>query len=556
MEQQGYYINNSYNNGDFGDRKLYSAALYMRFSRDDGQACDSSSITTQKMMLEKYCGDNGYRIYDSYVDDGYTGLNFNRPDFQRMLDDIENGKVNLVITKDLSRLGRDYIQTGYYSEVFFVERQVRYIAVNDGIDTLKADNDIAPFKNILNNLYSKDLSKKVKTAIRQRFMSGMFCRGQAPYGYKKDPNARSTIVIDGEAAGVVREIYRLVLDEGKGILAVMNTLNERKVLTPSAYKAEHGDVRFARYHQKRESDKHRWCIATVAKILRDRMYVGDLVGCKSETVNYRAKKKRNLPYGKHLIVENTHEPIVSREDFERAREILKGRHRPSRHIVDNLFRSIIYCGKCGRRMVLATHEIKHLGGTKRTRSLYRCFNHFVNPAECEKFNYIYHDDVKEQVWKSVKRVLNLMQSDGSSLEAVRKRIDGKGNSDKLIAERVKIGKRLNTLTTMLRKMYEDYAAERLDEIGYQGLLAGCQAEKKTLTERVATIASELGKTGNREESIKRLKDIAAGYADSAELTAEIVHKLIERIEIYSPKNLGKDEVREINIIYRFVNANL
>jgi hypothetical protein len=286
------------------------------------------------------------------------------------------------------------------------------------------------------------------------------------------------------------------------------------------------------------------------------MYVGDLVGCKSETVNYRVKKKKNLPYDQHLIVENTHEPIILREDFERVHEILKGRYRPSRHVVDNLFRSIIYCGKCGRRMVLATHVIKHLGGTTRTRSLYRCFNHFVNPAECEKFNYIYHDDIKEQVWQSVRRVLKLMQSDDSSLEVVRKRIDGKSNSDKLNAERAKIEKRLNALTTIVRKLYEDYAAERLDESGYQGLLAGYQAEKKTLTERITAIALELGKTGSREESLKKLKDIAAEYADSTELTAEIVHKLIERIEIYSPKNLGKDEVRELNIIYRFINTNI
>jgi len=193
MEQQGYLTNNLIN-ADNG--KLYNAALYMRFSRDDGQAADSSSITTQKMMLEKHCEDNGFKIYDSYVDDGYTGMNFDRPGFQRLLNDIDNGKVNLVITKDLSRLGRNYIQTGYYSEIFFRERGVRYIAINDGFDSVKSDNDIAPFKNILNNMYSRDLSRKIRSAIRQRFMHGLWFSGQKPYGYKRDPNNKNRLVPD------------------------------------------------------------------------------------------------------------------------------------------------------------------------------------------------------------------------------------------------------------------------------------------------------------------------------------------------------------------------
>ena len=556
MEQQGYLINSNYNNGTPVANRLYNAALYMRFSKDDGKTCDSSSIETQKMMLEQYCKDNGFRIYASYVDDGFTGLNFDRPDFQRLLNDIDENRVNLVITKDLSRLGRDYIQTGFYSEVFFQERNVRYIAVNDGIDTLKADNDIAPFKNILNNLYSKDLSKKVKSAIRQRFQNGMFCRGQAPYGYKKDPNDRNKIVIDEEAAGVVREIYRLVLDEGKGILAVMNTLNERKILTPSAYKAEHGDVRFARYHQKRESDKHRWCVATTAKILRDRMYVGDLVGMKSETANYRTKKKRNLPYDRHVIVENTHEPIISREDFNRARELLKGRHRPSTHNAENLFRGILCCKSCGRRMILATHVIKQKGNTTDKRSLYRCFNHNVNIHECPTFNYIYYHHLKERVWESVKCVLNLMQSDEAAFNTLRKRIAGQNNSEKLTAEKAKIEKRLAALTTIIRKLYEDYAAERLDEKGYQSLLAGYQAEKKTLTERLTAIAAEFGRTSGNEKNLKKLRLFAATYADSTELTAELVHKLIERIELSPPQVKYHHETREMNIIYRFIQTTL
>jgi len=206
MEQQGYRNPNqnyssSYNQYEglydqCGNDKIYFAAAYMRFSRDDGQTYDSSSIQTQTMMLEKFCEEHGFRIYGFYKDDGYTGLNFDRPDFQRMLRDIESGKVNLVVTKDLSRLGRDYIQTGNYIENYFVDKNIRYIAINDGVDTLKQDTDFVPFKNIFNNLYSRDISRKIKSAKHQRALRGMFITSYPPYGYKKNPEDKSRLIID------------------------------------------------------------------------------------------------------------------------------------------------------------------------------------------------------------------------------------------------------------------------------------------------------------------------------------------------------------------------
>lgn len=190
------------------NQEKYSVGLYCRLSQDDGVQGDSSSIQTQKMILEKYCKENNFNIYSTYTDDGYSGLNFNRPSFQRLLTDIEQGKVNLVITKDLSRLGRDYIQCGYYTEVYFPTKGVRYIALNDAIDTDKENNDLAPFKNILNDMYSKDISRKVKSAIRHRAMKGIFVGSNAPYGYTKDPNDKHKLIIDNETAPVVRRIFK------------------------------------------------------------------------------------------------------------------------------------------------------------------------------------------------------------------------------------------------------------------------------------------------------------------------------------------------------------
>lgn len=208
------------------EQTIYSTAVYCRLSKDDEQAGESVSIETQKMMLENFCHERGFPIYAIYADDGYSGLNFNRPAFTRLLEDIDNGKVNLVITKDLSRLGRDYIQTGYYTDVYFSRKRVRYIAVNDGIDTNRDDNDIAPFKNILNDMCAKDLSRKVKSAKRQRAYKGYYISAQAPYGYKVDSTNRNRLIVDEEAAAVVKEIFCLSL-AGNSLSQISRILTAR-----------------------------------------------------------------------------------------------------------------------------------------------------------------------------------------------------------------------------------------------------------------------------------------------------------------------------------------
>ncbi len=334
----------------------YSAAIYCRFSKDDGRAEDSSSIHTQKMMLEKYCMEQGYSIYEVYIDDGYSGLNYDRPDFQRLLNDIDSGKVNLVVTKDLSRLGKDYIQTGYYTDIYFQRKKVRYIAVNDNVDTQKADNDIAPFKNILNDMYSRDLSRKVKSAKRQRAYSGYYISAQPPYGYKVDPSDRNHLIIDEQPAAVVKEMFRLAI-AGNTLSQISRILTERKIITPSAYKAQNGDTRFSRYHENGQSP-FGWCYQTVRAILKDQVYTGDMVNHKFEIVNYKTKERAAVPEEERIIVANRHEPLVSREDFERVQQILAYRHKPRKHDFDNVFKDLTFCAECGYRMTLMMKPLK------------------------------------------------------------------------------------------------------------------------------------------------------------------------------------------------------
>ena len=554
MEQQGYNLFELLNNNP--KRKTYSAALYLRFSRDDGQANDSSSIQTQKLMLEKYCKDYGYKVYDIYIDDGYTGLNFDRPDFQRLMRDIDNRNVNLVITKDLSRLGRDYIQTGDYIENYFADNNVRYIAINDGVDTARADsNDFMPFRNIINNMYSRDISRKIKSALRQRAISGMFIKGNAPYGYKNTKENKHQLVIDEEPAEVVKLIFRLFL-EGKNRGQITRILKDSRIKIPCAYKAERGFKGMAaRLRGKTEEWSYKWRLSTIRNILINRMYVGDMVNHRFEVPNYRSKRVVAIPKDEYIIVENTHEAIISREDFNETQKLLALVHRPPKVAKDNIFQGKIICA-CGTALVMGRHKIKSVDNSVRPVSYYRCMNRYRNPDKCTKYNYIYFDDICEQVSKSLKRVIRLANDDGAVFELVQKKAAKQSDRETILAEKSKIDNRLSILTSMVRRLYEDSVSGLLDSENYQNLLSGYQKEQKALKEHLEVLDEKNGKTDNNKENYNKLNAIVAEYADFTELSKEMIYKLIERIELSYPKKEDGKINQEINIFYKFINEAL
>ncbi|HBT65105.1 MAG TPA: hypothetical protein DEB10_10650, partial [Ruminococcaceae bacterium] len=351
------------------DNQIYRAALYCRLSKDDDdRSGDSSSIKTQKSLLERFCLEHNYLIHDFYVDDGYSGLNFERPDFQRLLTDIDSGKVNMVITKDLSRLGRDYIQTGYYTEIYFAKKHIRYIAVNDAFDSNRDDNDFAPFRHILNDMYAKDLSRKVKSAKRQRALNGLYISSQAPFGYKPCPDNRNLLIVDEPAAEIIRRIFALSL-AGESAKSIANTLTSESIVTPGVYKYQQGDTRFARYLT---DGQKKWCFETVQTILKDRVYIGDMVNHKAEVANYKTKQRVMLPEDERIVVENTHESIVSREDWQAVQRLVHARHRTPHHNFENLFRGLIFCSDCGSRLCMGTKT----RGEKYYHH-YRCSTHYL-----------------------------------------------------------------------------------------------------------------------------------------------------------------------------------
>ena len=554
MGQLGLIFNQNNLNGL--PNKQYNAALYLRFSKDDGKLSDNSSIVTQEMTLTRFCADNGYAVYDIYKDDGFTGLNYDRPDFQRLLGDIESGKVNLVITKDLSRLGRDYIQTGYYTEIYFAERNVRYIAVNDGVDTIKVDNDIAPFKNILNDMYSRDISRKIKAAIRQRAMKGMFINSHAPYGYKKHPEDKNRLAIDEEAAETVKEIFRLAL-EGKGSNTIVKILTGRRILIPSAYKVTQGITSYNRYNKCNSTEyDYRWKYATVLHIMRNRIYTGDMINHRKEIANYKTKKVVKVPKERQIIVQNTHEPLIDREDFERVQALMTARHTPVKRKHDNIFRGILFCSDCGHRLSLIIQHLKAKGKEIRKKHCYRCNNHYKNREACPYNHSIYHDDLYCEVLSDIKRMIKAVMDDDGLLAEALKRVEGQNGNDKQAAEKGKLETRLNALATIVKKLYEDYAAELLDGDNYKAMLADYQAEQQRIKARLSEIDESLNKANDVEENFKKLKQIAAEYANYSELSAEMLKALVERIELERVQKIDGKPTQRISITYRFIKTNV
>lgn len=285
---------------------IYKAGLYLRLSKDDEQEGESVSIGTQRSILTDYCNKEGYTIHKVYIDDGYSGMNFERPGFKELLEDVERGLVNMVITKDLSRLGRDYIMTGYYSEIFFQTKGVRYIALADDVDSLKGHNEIAPFKNILNDMYARDISKKVKNAKHQRAKQGLFIGSQTPYGYRKSPDARGRLIIDPGPAAVVRMIFSYA-ETGLGNIAIASELRAQQVVAPSVYKYQQGDKRFANYPAITNGDFYSWCPGTIGEILNNRVYLGELTSLKTEVTNCKTKQRVPVPTERQVVIAGAHD---------------------------------------------------------------------------------------------------------------------------------------------------------------------------------------------------------------------------------------------------------
>lgn len=520
----------------------YNVGIYCRLSKDDISSGDSSSITSQKTMLGKYVRDNGWTVFDYYVDDGYSGTNFSRPDFQRMIDDVEAGKINMVAVKDLSRLGRNYIMTGQYTEIYFPDRGVRFIALNDGIDTKNADNDIAPFKNILNEMYSKDISKKVRSAVRTKKQNGEFLSNRAPYGYQKDPENRNRLIIEDSGAAIVRRMFDLCAS-GHGTPYIAKVLNQEGAPSPR----NHHEKLCPGYY-KTPQRRYDWTPETIHNILRSRIYKGDMVQGIYDCARFKRIPSKRKPVEEWIITPNTHQPIVNDELWHYVQKCLDTRKRVVGSGEMQLFAGFIRCADCGYALAYTRRwgTEYYSCGLYRRKGLTHCTQHYINKQV-----------LAEVVLDDIRRYAKMALDDADVL--AQKLAAANDNKEEqqlfsLSAELKTSEARFSELDRIMEEVYEDKVAGNLNDTRFLKLSDKYESEQKSLEKKIEEIKAEIERLSANRQDASAWLELIKNYADIQELDRIVLGELVEKITVGEAQIIDGVKNIDITIYYRFVGA--
>jgi len=530
-------------------------ALYERLSRDDDQTGDSNSIVNQKKYLESYCQQKGYTNLVHYTDDGWSGGNFERPAWKRLIADIEAGKVAHVIVKDMSRAGRDYLQTGFYTEVFFRQHDVHFVAIANSVDSDDQNsNEFAPFLNIMNEWYLRDLSRKQKTAIRVKGESGKPTTNSAIYGYKKMPGDKYTWHIDEEAAAVVRRIFQLTI-EGKGPYDIARILYEDKIETPAVY---FGKQKKGVWKSKEEfPNPYNWSGFVVGQILSKPEYMGHTVNFRSHKQSYKDKAPVMHPKEEWLIFENTHEAIVDKETWELAQKLRKTPRRHDTLDEANPLTGLLYCADCGAKM----YNHRSRGGTKNNpypSDFFDCSSYTLayqkrTSACCG--HYITTKAARTLILETIRTVSTFAISNQEeflekvrSASQIRQKEVAKENKRKLSKNK----KRITELDNIIKKLYESFAIGRITDERFDTLLAEYEAEQKALQESVAEMESNLSAFEEDTDRAEQFLELAKKYTDFSELTTPMINEFIDKIIVHAPEKVDGDRVQEVEIYLKFI----
>lgn len=530
------------------DPREVRAAIYCRLSKDDDQEGPSASIQNQREMLCRYCDEQGWRVTGIFQDDGWSGLNMDRPDFQRLLAEIEQGRYNVVLTKDLSRLGRNYLQTGQLIEDFFPRHHVRYIALNDAVDT-DVENEITPFRNILNEFYSRDVSKKVHSSYLTKAKSGKFTGCLAPFGYKKDPQDRNHLLIDGDTAWIVRKIYDYAVN-GRGPNHIRRRLEDERIPCPAWWNRKKSIRNHVTKFEREdpENGKYIWDFTTIKEILSNPVYIGAIA---SQKVNYRFKvgwlgdKKPE----EWIVVEGMHEPIIDRETFELVQEKVKSRKRPTSDGKFSLFAGLLKCGQCG-----STMRVRFTNQKERIR-IYTCskYNRYgVKHCTQHRIDYdVLYDIVLREIRSCARHAL---ADEQGAIEELRESSQSDAATERSAVEH-SIGEdsdRLAALDRVVGKLYEDVTTGRISEDNFNRILSNSQQEQETLKSRVALAQERLSQMDKKGEENARWLEMIKEYADIQELDEVTLNRLIQKIVIHEDRD--GDALRQtVEIFFNFSN---
>ena len=531
-------------------------ALYERLSRDDDLAGDSNSVINQKKYLEGYAADHGYRNCVHYTDDGWSGGNFERPAWKRLIADVEAGKVALVLTKDMSRIGRDYLQTGFYTEIVFKQHDVRFIAIGNGIDSSDpGSSEFAPFVNIMSEWYLRDLSRKQRTAIRVKGESGKPTTNCAIYGYRKDPNDKYHWLIDEEAAAIVRRIFQLTI-EGHGPYEIATMLCEEKIETPATYFAGQG-----RGVWKSKEDIPRpysWNGFAVGQILSKPEYMGHTVNFRTHKESYKDKRAVVHSPEDWLIFENTHEAIVDKATWELAQKLRKTPRRHDTIGEANPLTGLLYCADCGAK--LYNHRSRGTPAKPYSSDWFNCSTYTLarqyHDSACSN-HHISTKALRTMILEAIRAASTYAISNEAEFvqkvraaSEVRQAQAAKDLKRKLNKDR----RRCEELDTIIKKLYESYAVGRIGEERFDTLLAGYEQEQATLRQSVTEAEAALDSFEQDTANVERFLSLAKKYTDFSELTTPMINEFIEKIIVHAPEKIDGDRTQEVEIYLKFIGG--
>ena len=521
-------------------------ALYARLSKDDDLVGDSNSIVHQKEILAKYAKEHGFTNIEFYVDDGFSGTNFNRPDFQRMMADADEGKISTVIVKDMSRFGRDYIMVGYYTEIYFSNLDICFIAINDNVDSnIQTENDLTPFKNVFNEWYARDTSKKIRAVFKAKGNSGKHLSTNPPFGYKKDSNDKEKWIIDDEAAATVRRIFQMYVD-GYRISEIGHKLTEEKVETPMLYYMNRGIKTNAR-----SEFPEIWDSMSIKYILSQTAYAGHTVNFQTAVKSYKTKKQIRLPKEDWIIYRNTQEPIIDEKTFETVQQMRKVKRARTKYNEPNMFSGLLYCADCGNHLtiqcVARNRKMDNFScATYRKKKKGLCSCHRILVSDIETIVKEDLQKVCEYVFLHEKEFTDEYLS-GSKKETIKFQAKTKTELKRLSERQEEIGK-------IIRKLYEDNVNGRITNERFDFLVKSYEDECNDLKTKIQELKNALASSVQDEENLLKFLKVVKSYTEIEELTPEILNSFIEKIYIGETEKYDGRKMQEVEIIYKFVGA--
>lgn len=524
-------------------------ALYCRLSQEDENKGDSDSIVNQKAILTKYAEENGFTNIEVFVDDGYSGVSFNRPDFKRLLELMEKGKVETLITKDLSRLGRNYIEVGNYTEIMFPRWNVRYIAINDNYDSLYNEgNELAPFKNLFNEWYARDTSKKIRAVFKAKAERGERVTAQIPYGYKRKPDTKGDLLVNEETAPVVKMIFELCAS-GKGPSVIANILKEKKILKPTIYRYQqtgfYGNV-------TDKEDIYGWRTQTVVNILNNEVYLGHTINCKTTVASYKDKRKIYRPESEWLRFENTHEAIIDQTTWDIVRKVRSGKQRRNRMGDVSKYSGLLSCADCGSKLYFVRGTSLKPEKFNFICSLYRkhsgekqCTPHSVREVILD-----------EIVLEEIRKVTYYARSKTNEFVEFINKKSSSENKKELISktnELNKIERRNTELNALFKRLYEDNVLGKVTNEQFRMLSDGYNTEQRDIQEQIPKLQAEIQELKASAINVKKFVDIAYKYTDLQELTPEVLRTFIDKIVIHErSEKWSKFAEQQIDIYFRYI----